>query len=99
MAKKMMTPQEVAAKVAAPTTRQYPVGKAQAVILSKLNLTATGFAHAEAIFKALGIVVTPGRRGAAPTVTILQREAGGMNEAGEGEVWQQYPDVDLGALD
>lgn len=77
--------------------RDYPVGKAQQIVLDSLNITATGYSDAERIFKNLGLIVTSKREGrrSVPSITVLPRIEGGFNAAGEGVTWQQYPDADF----
>src|SRR4051812_23968529 len=72
--------------------RQYPVGKAQQMVLDALNLTASGSGDADAKFAEIGIVVSSKREGrtSKPQITILSRESGNFNADGEGETWQQY---------
>lgn len=77
--------------------RDYPVGKAQKMVLDALNLTASGFGDAQKKFSELGLIVTSKRQGrkSVPVIEILDREDGGFNASGEGVAWQQYPDVDF----
>jgi len=77
--------------------RDYPVGKAQQMVLDTLNIAATGHGDAEEIFKSLGLVVGSKRKGrkSVPVITILDRDSGAMNTSGEGVTWQQYPDADF----
>jgi len=76
-------------------------GKAQQTILDALGIEAECYAHAEEIFKALGIGVVPVRVGrrSVPSVGLLNRAGGAMNEFGEGEEWAAIePQCDLSAI-
>lgn len=75
--------------------RDYPVGVAQQTVLDALGMTASGFGDASQKFDSLGIVVASKRQGrsSVPAVKILNRQGGGFNRYGEGETWQQYPDL------
>jgi len=77
--------------------RDYPVGKAQQMVLSALGIAATGFGDAQRKFEDLGLSVTSKREGrqSVPVVEVLDRDAGAFNAAGEGVTWQQYPDADF----
>lgn len=77
--------------------RDYPVGKAQQMVLDALNLTASGSSDANRIFESLGLIVASKREGrkSVPSITVLDREGGAFNIDGEGETWQQYPDADF----
>ena len=101
-----MSVQEIASKVQDPanvweTRQQYPVGKAQEMVLKALGLTANNNGHASAIFTALGISVSTKRQGrtSVPVVARMETEFGGWNAGGDGESWTiSQPDVDLSAL-
>lgn len=75
--------------------RDYPVGVAQQQVLDALGMTATGFGDANEKFEDLGLIVASKRVGhsSVPVVKILNRQGGGFNRYGEGEVWQAYPDL------
>lgn len=77
--------------------RDYPVGKAQQMVLDALNLTASGSGDANRIFESLGLVVASKRKGrtSVPSITVLDRDGGAFNAEGEGVTWQQYPDADF----
>jgi len=77
--------------------RDYPVGKAQQMVLDQLNITATGHGDAKRIFESLGLVVASKREGrrSVPRITVLDRIGGGFNASGEGVTWRQYPDADF----
>jgi len=81
--------------------RQYPVGKAQSIILKVLQIEANNSGHANAIFEAIGIGVGNKRvgRSSVPVVRKLDRSGGGINSEGEGESWDDWaPDFDLSAI-
>lgn len=104
----MKTAQAIASKVQDPASTwerrklaKTEPGKAQQIVLDALGVQANNFAHAEAIFEALGIAVTPVRQGrrSVPQVSKLDRSGGGFNLDGEGEAWDDWgPDVDLSAI-
>lgn len=77
--------------------RNYPVGKAQQMVLDALNITARDFSEAKQIFENLGIVVASKREGrsSVPVITIKDRFDGGFNAAREGVEYRKYDDVDL----
>ncbi len=80
---------------------EYPVGKAQAMVLAALGKTAGSFQEAEQTFERLGIVVTSKRAGRSvvPVVSLREREGGGRNAWGEGESWTiSYEPCDLTPL-
>lgn len=76
--------------------RTYPVGKTQATVLAALNIAANDFSHAEQIFQDLGLIVTSKRQGrkTIPVVKVLDRQSGAFNAAGEGVIFDKYPDLD-----
>lgn len=65
---------------------KYPVSKAAAQVLVKLNVTVENAAQAEDLFQTLGIVVVAKRVGRAsvPAVTISDG-VGGFTRGGDGE--------------
>ncbi len=76
-------------------------GKAQQIILDALGIEAENYAHAEEIFKALGIGVVAVRAGrrSVPRVGLLNRAGGATNKFGEGEEWEAIePPCDLSAI-
>ncbi len=80
---------------------EYPVGKAQWMVLQALGKTASSFQEAEQTFERIGIVVTSKRAGRSvvPVVSLLPRRSGGRNEWGEGESWTiSYEPCDLSPL-
>ena len=74
---------------------EYPVGKAQQIVLDALNMTAKGATSADKLFEELGLVVRPVRQGRAsvPQITLKSRYAGGWNEGGDGDNWRAYGDL------
>ncbi len=77
--------------------RQYPVGKAQQMVLDALGLTATGNGHAQEIFKSLGLVVSSKRIGrkSVPSISLIDANVGGMHN---GDGWSdtvEFESVDL----
>lgn len=65
--------------------RDYPVGKAQQMVLDALGLTATGFGDAERIFNEIGIAVASKREGRTSVPVVTNRQiAGGVGPDGEG---------------
>lgn len=81
--------------------KQYPVGKAQQMVLDALGITATDFSDAEAKFAELGIVVSSKREGrtSIPQITILPREAGGFDAEHNGDTWKQYRKLTIAEFD
>ena len=77
--------------------KDYPVGKAQKMVLDALGITATGHSDASRKFAELGLAVSSKRvgRSSVPVVKVLDRYAGALNQYGEGETWKQYEDIDL----
>lgn len=73
----------------------YPVGKAQQVVLSALGVTRHTFAGAEAYFEEIGIVVSSKRvgRSSVPVVRIKDRYNGGFTSEGDGDSWRAYSDL------
>jgi len=80
--------------------RNYPVGKAQQIVLDALNLKAGDFSEAKRIFESLGITVGSKRqaRSSVPVVTVKDRFGGGFSAAGDGFEYRKYDDVDLSAV-
>jgi len=80
---------------------EYPVGKAQQIILNALSLQAKTYAEAEQLFAARGLAISSVREGRTnrPVVEVLSREGSSFNRDGEGEVWDMhYLPVDLDAI-
>lgn len=77
--------------------RNYPVGKAQEVILEALGLQATTFQEAKEIFEQMGIVVSSRREGrrSVPVVTVKDRFGGAMTAGGDGVEYRRYENIDL----
>lgn len=75
----------------------YPVGKAQQIVLDALGMTAADHSEASQKFEELGIVVSSRREGrtSVPVVIVKDRFGGGFNAGGDGEEWRNYKDVDL----
>ena len=75
--------------------KEYPVGKAQQVILDALGRKASGATSADALFEELGIIVRSTRKGRAsvPEVVVKRRMTGGFTEDGDGESWRAYDDL------
>jgi len=80
--------------------KDYPVGKAQQMVLDALKLTAGGHSDANRIFESLGLVIASKREGrkSVPSITVLDRDGGAFNAAGEGVTWQQYPDANFESI-
>jgi len=74
---------------------EYPVGKAQQIVLDALGLKAAGMTSANELFESLGLIVRPVRQGRAsvPEITIKNRYEGGWNEGGDGDSWRAYGDL------
>ena len=74
---------------------EYPVGKAQQIVLDALGLTAAGASSADELFESLGLVVRPVRQGrvSVPEITIKNRYAGGFTADGDGDAWRAYGDL------
>jgi hypothetical protein len=73
----------------------YPVGKAQQMVLDALGVKRASFAGAEMYFEEIGIVVSSKRvgRSSVPVVRLKNRYASAMTEEGEGETWRAYGDL------
>lgn len=80
--------------------KDYPVGKAQQIVLDALGMTASGFNDAKTKFEQLGIVVGSKRvgRNSVPSITIKDRCAGGFTTDGDGVEWREYDDIDLAPI-
>jgi len=80
---------------------EFPVGKAQQMVLQALGKKAQTFSEATAVFEQMGIVVSSKRQGreSVPVVIVKARMGGGWNAGGDGESWREYPDVDLSAIE
>ena len=81
--------------------RDYPVGKAQQMVLDALGMTASGHSDAQAKFEALGLAVGSRREGRAtvPAITVLNRHGGGFTAYGDGDGWREYDDIDTSAIE
>jgi len=81
--------------------RNYPIGKAQQMVLDALGLKANDFSEAEKIFKELGIAVGSKRQGrsSVPVVTVKDRFGGGFNAAREGVIYREHQDHDFSAIE
>jgi len=80
--------------------REYPVGKAQRMVLEALGISAASFGEAKAKFERLGIIVGSKRDGrdTVPVVTVKNRVSGDFGPGGDGESYQQYEDLDVGPI-
>jgi hypothetical protein len=78
----------------------FPVGKAQQIVLQALGKKAQNFSEATKVFEEMGIVVGSKREGrsSVPVVTVKNRWDSCRNSEGEGEIWRAYEDVDLSAV-
>lgn len=82
-------------------SKDFPVGKAQQVVLNALGLTADGFIEANKIFADHGLIVGSRREGRAsvPVVNLKETSGGGFNDDGEGEAWEiEYKPVDFSKI-
>ena len=82
-------------------SKDYPVGKAQQIILDALGLEASSFQEADEIFEKHGLAVIAVRQGrrSVPQVKRLPRFGGGFNIHGEGEAWEnEYKPVELSKI-
>lgn len=79
---------------------EYPVGKAQQIVLDALGLKAVGATSANELFESLGLVVRPVRQGrtSVPEITIKGRYAGGFTAEGDGDEWRAYGDLTAGQM-
>ena len=81
--------------------KDYPVGKAQKMVLDALEMTADGFTAAEHIFNKIGITVIAVRQGrtSVPQVHRKETSGGGWNAGGDGESFEiSYKDADLSKI-
>ena len=67
--------------------KDYPVGKAQQMVLDALGIKASGYSEAERIFSDLGIKVTSKRVGRSSVPVVTDDRGGAFNADGEGETW------------
>ena len=74
---------------------EYPVGKAQQVVLDALGMEANGASSANALFERLGLVVRPVRQGrtSVPEITLKDRYAGAIGRDGDGDSWRAYGEL------
>ena len=81
--------------------RNYPIGKAQQMVLDALGLTARDFGEAKTIFESIGITVGSRRQGrsSVPVITVQDRFTGGFSAAGDGFEYRQHADIDLSAVE
>ena len=81
--------------------REYPVGKAQQMVLDALNMTAANHREAEHLFESLGIVVASKRQGrtSVPAITIKSRQIGGFDASGDGWSDTKYAAIDTSAIE
>jgi hypothetical protein len=78
--------------------KDYPVGKAQQMVLDALNIKAASFQEAEKAFNEIGITVTAVRQGrtSVPQVSRKETSGGGWNAGGDGESYEiDYKSADL----
>lgn len=81
--------------------KDYPVGKAQKMVLDALGLSADGFTEANQLFSDHGLVVSSKREGkiSVPQVHLKETNGGAFNADGEGESWTvSYKNVDLSKI-
>ncbi len=82
--------------------RQYPVGKAQQMVLDALNITVkvNGHRHAQQIFDELGITVSSKRVGRASVPVVIVNTGGsGRHAYGDYDVWDApSAGIDLSAV-
>jgi hypothetical protein len=67
--------------------KEYPVGKAQKMVLDALGVQCESFQDADAYFARIGISVSPVRVGRSTEPRITERQDGAFNDFGEGESW------------
>lgn len=74
---------------------EYPVGKAQQIVLDALGMRAAGATSANELFETLGLRVFPVRQGrsSVPQIHLKSRYAGGFTEGGDGDEWRTYGDL------
>ena len=80
---------------------EYPIGKAQRMVIEALGLNAETFAEAEEMFANRGLIVKAVRQGrrSVPSITLMDTDGGAMNSDGEGESWDiEYEDYDKEAI-
>lgn len=99
----ILTVQEIAKNVnSAPFNSKTAPGKAQQVILDALEIEAESFGHANAIFEAIGIQVSPVRQGrrSVPEVSIHRESGSQRNLDGDFDTWDysNADGLDLSAL-
>lgn len=82
---------------------EYPVGKAQKIILEALGRgDIATFSGANDYFDRIGITVIAKRVGrtSVPVVRMKETEGGGFTEGGDGESWEiGYEEVDLSKIE
>lgn len=80
--------------------RDYPVGKAQQMVLDALGMKASGHNDAKEKFAKIGIVVGSRREGrsSVPVVTVKDRIGGAFGPGGDGESFRQYDDIDVAPI-
>ena len=76
---------------------EYPIGKAQRMVLEALGLNADGFSEAKAMLRDRGLIVTSKRQGrkSVPSIKLMDTEGGAMTAGGDGDSW----DIDYKAYD
>lgn len=82
-------------------SKDYPVGKAQQMVLDALGLAADGFSEADQLFAEHGLVVSSKREGRAsvPVVRLMETAGGGWNVGGDGESYSiSYKNIDLSKI-
>ena len=79
----------------------YPVGKAQRMVLEALGLSAYSFNEAKKILRNRGLIVTSKRQGrqSVPSIKLMDTEGGAMSSDGDGDSWDiEYKDYDKNAI-
>ena len=79
----------------------YPVGKAQRMVLEALGLNADSYSEAEELFVQRGLIVKAIRQGrkSVPAITLMDTEGGAMSTGGDGDSWDiEYKDYDKNAI-
>jgi len=68
---------------------EYPMGKAQRMVIEALGLNADSFSEAEEMFAERGLIVASKREGrkSVPAIKLMDTEGGAMNADGEGDSW------------
>ena len=70
------------------TYRDYPVGKAQQIVLDALGITATGHSDATQKFDDLGIAVSSKRQGRKSVPVVSEKGEGSQrNYGGDFDTW------------